>query len=266
MGPNPSRRLRDAFVRANRALTPEGWRHLAFQVCLFGSFELVYALCGLYGRAHSAEAVANARALFGFEQRVGVAWEHGLQDWVVHGPAMLLELANRTYFLSQFSVSTLFLLWLYVRRHRQFPLVRNALLAANYVSLVVLFVYPLAPPRLVPGGGFADTLDANAVNLHSRLIDALNDPYSAMPSLHASYAVVLGAAGVALTRPLWLKVVWFLYPPLVVYSVIATGNHFVLDVVGGVVVLAATPVVGWAAGRAAAGVRREQTPAASFRT
>jgi membrane-associated phospholipid phosphatase len=237
------------FRRAVRALTPEGWRHLVFQIALLGSFEVVYALSGLFGRAHAGEGVANARSLVSFEQRAGVAWEHGLQNWVLHGPSVFLELANRTYFVSQFTVSTLFLLWVYARRHAHFARVRNALLAANYVSVVVLFVYPLAPPRLLPGGGFVDTLDANAVNLHSRLIDAFNDPYSAMPSLHASYALVIGIAGFALTRQVWLKALCCLYPPVVVFSVIATGNHFVLDVVGGALVLLATPVVTWVAER-----------------
>src|SRR5262249_11839468 len=136
------------------SLAPKGWRDFALQVALLGSFEIVYALSGLYGRDQAGLAVANARGLLGLEERLGVAWERGLQSWVLNGPRFWLELANRTYFISQFTVSTLFLLWVYVRRNAQFARVRNALLAANYVSVVVLFVYPLAPPRMVPGGGF----------------------------------------------------------------------------------------------------------------
>jgi membrane-associated phospholipid phosphatase len=137
----------------------------------------------------------------------------------------------------------------YFRRNERFGRVRDALLAANYVSIVVMFVFPLAPPRML--GSFVDTLDANRVNLHSSVINALNNPYSAMPSLHASYAIVLGVAGVVLSRHWWSKLIWLLYPVLVTYSIVATGNHYVLDVVAGAVVLLATPVVSWASSRLA---------------
>ena len=229
-------------------LAPKGWRDFALQAGVLAAFEPLYALSGLYGREKAKEGLANARGLLALEHRFGIAWEQGVQRWVLHGPHVWLELANRTYFLSQFTVTMLFLLWVYARRNEHFGLVRNALVAANGVSMIVLFLYPLAPPRMLPDAGFVDTLNANRVNLHTPLIDALNNPYSAMPSLHASYAVVLGIAGVALTRSRWLKAVWALYPLLVFGSVVATGNHFVLDIAAGVLALLATPAVGRLAG------------------
>ena len=237
-------------------LAPRGWAHFFLQVALLGSFTFVYALTGIYGRHEAAGAIRNARGLAGFERTIGVYWEHGVQNWVLRGPHLLLDVANRTYFLCQFVVSTIFLVWVYARRNSRFTRVRNAILAANFVSLIVLFLYPLAPPREVPGSGFVDTLGANGVNLQSSVIDALNNPYSAMPSLHVSYAVVLGIAGFALTRRRWAKLLWALYPALVAYSVIASGNHFVLDVAAGALALLATPVVDWASSRFA---RRERS-------
>ena len=213
------------------------------QFALLGSFEIVYALSGIYGRRESGEAIANARGLLRLEGTAGLDWEHAIQNWTLQAPHAFLDIANRTYFVSQFAISTVFLLWLYARRHEHFARVRNALLAANYVSMIVMFLYPLAPPRAIRGAGFVDTLDANAVNLHSSLITTLNNPNSAMPSLHASYAIVIGIAGVMLTRNVAARTFWALYPLLVTYSVIATGNHYVLDVVAGGAALAATPVV-----------------------
>ena len=93
------------------------------------------------------------------------------------------------------------------------------------------------------GAGFVDTLDANAVNLHSRVIETLNNPNSAMPSLHVSYALVVATAGVLLVRRRWMKLLWMLYPVLVTFSIVATGNHFVLDAAGGALALLATPCV-----------------------
>lgn len=243
-------------MRRSWSLTPKGWRHLALQVALLGSFEVVYALTGLYGRRHNELAIANARGLLSLERNLGVAWEHGVQNWVLGGPHVVLEIANRAYFISHFAISTVFLLWVYVKHTDRFAQVRNALLAANYVSVVVLFAYPLAPPRAVPGAGFVDTLDANAVNLHSPVIESLNNPNSAMPSLHVSYALVIAAAGVLLAPRLWMKLLWMLYPVLVTFSIVASGNHFVLDAVGGALALLATPCVNWAAGSVTAVRRR----------
>lgn len=228
-------------------MTPRGGRHLLLQIGILGSFEIIYALSGIYGRREGSAAIANARGLLDLEARLHIDWEHGLQDWALRAPHIFLDIANRTYFISQFTVSTVFLLWVYARRQAHFARVRNALLAANYVSVVVMFVYPLAPPRVVPGAGFIDTLSANAVNLNSSVINTLNNPNSAMPSLHASYAIVLGVAGFLLARTFAMRALWLLYPLLVFYSVVATGNHYVLDVAAGAAALAATPFVNRAA-------------------
>src|SRR5260221_9512704 len=130
--------LRARAARWLGVLAPRGWRDFVLQAGLLGSFELVYALSGLYGRHESGQAVANARGLLGLERRLGIGWEHGVQSWVLHGPRVLVEVANRTYFRSQFAVSTLFLLWVYPRRNSQFCRVRIALLAANYGSVIVV--------------------------------------------------------------------------------------------------------------------------------
>ncbi len=239
----PATLLADRGRRVLASLTPKGWRHLALQVFLLGSFEVLYALSGLYGRSHAAQGLANARAVLRTEGTLGLAWEHGVQDWTLQRPHIFVDVANRLYFSTQFAISVAFLLWVYVRRQTHFARVRNALLGANFASLIVLFVYPVAPPRMLLGSGFVDTLDANAVSLHSHVIEILNNAYSAMPSLHASYAIVLAVSGVALVRSRPLKLVWATYPLLVFYSVVATANHFVLDLAAGAAALLAAPVV-----------------------
>ncbi len=233
-----------AVRRALGALTPLGWRHLALQVGIFEALGGLYALTGVYGRREVSAAISNSKAILDTEQNLGLAFEAPLQGWVLQGPHVLQVVANETYFSCQFAVSTAFLLWVYARRTTYFGAVRDALVAANLVALAVAIAFPAAPPRLVRGSGIVDTLETDSVNMHSGLIDALNNAYSAMPSLHASYALVLGVAGVALTRRRWVRAIWALYPGLVFYSIIATGNHFVLDAVAGVAALAATPLVG----------------------
>jgi len=75
------------------------------------------------------------------------------------------------------------------------------------------------------------------------------------PKTYASYAIVIGVAGVALTRSVWARCAWMLYPLVVAYSVIATGNHFVLDIVVGVV----APLAFLLMGRVEAAIARQRS-------
>jgi len=238
----PSDPLRQPASRA-RAAAAHGPAHFALQVALFVALGGLYALSGVVGRHEAASATANAVSLLHLERLLHVDVELSLQRAVLRGPAILRDLADQTYFSCQFLISNAFLIWLYVRRASHYALVRDALVAANLVALVTLLVLPLAPPRLLPGGVYIDTLDAHAVSLHSGIVDALNNPYAAMPSLHASYAVVLGVAGVTLTRRWWVRAAWAAYPALVLYSIVATANHFVLDAIVGVAASATTPTI-----------------------
>ena len=71
------------------------------------------------------------------------------------------------------------------------------------------------------------------VSHQTGIIATFANPYAAMPSLHTAYALTIGTTGVLVCRSLLAKVLWTFYPALVVYSIVATGNHFVLDAVAG---------------------------------
>jgi uncharacterized membrane protein YbhN (UPF0104 family) len=105
--------------------------------------------------------------------------------------------------------------------------------AANMVGLVCYTLYPAAPPRMLTGLGFVDTLNQTSVNHNSGLIASLSNPYAAMPSLHTAYALIVGTSAVLLVRTRVLRVLWVFYPALVVFSIVATANHFFLDAAGG---------------------------------
>ena len=54
-----------------------------------------------------------------------------------------------------------------------------------------------------------------------------------MPSLHTAYALTVGTTGVLVCRQPGREDVVDVLPGLVVYSIVATGNHFILDAVAG---------------------------------
>jgi membrane-associated phospholipid phosphatase len=68
-----------------------------------------------------------------------------------------------------------------------------------------------------------------------------------MPSLHAGDALIVGVFMVMTCRHWWSKALWALWPAWVWFCVLATGNHFVLDVAAGIgVALVSLAVVAWA--------------------
>jgi membrane-associated phospholipid phosphatase len=90
---------------------------------------------------------------------------------------------------------------------------------------------------MFPDIGFDDTLSQfAALNHGSGLINFVANPYAAMPSLHAADALILGVVLVAVCRNWFAKIVWALWPGWVWFSVMATGNHFWLDVLAGIFV------------------------------
>jgi membrane-associated phospholipid phosphatase len=92
---------------------------------------------------------------------------------------------------------------------------------------------------MFPEYGFVDTLaQAATLNHGSALIEIASNPYAAMPSLHAADALIIGFALASLVTNRWLKLLWTLWPSWVWFAVMATGNHFWLDVAAGIGVAA----------------------------
>jgi hypothetical protein len=149
-----------------------------------------------------------------------------------------MEVAKFTYFQCQFTITFGFVLWVYVRRHYAYTLLRNALFTTFMLALPGYVLYPCAPPRLLPSEGFVDPLQTATLNQSGFLVTLFGNAYAAMPSLHSATAILVGSTGVLVTRHLLIRLMWALYPALVVFSIVATANHFFLDAVAGVGILA----------------------------
>ena len=114
---------------------------------------------------------------------------------------------------------------------------RNTILLANVLGLVGYILLPTAPPRMFPDFGFNDTLSTfGELNHGSGLIEFAANPYAAMPSLHAADALIVGVFLFRASRHWWSKAIWALWPAWVWFCVMATANHFWLDVLAGIAV------------------------------
>jgi membrane-associated phospholipid phosphatase len=67
--------------------------------------------------------------------------------------------------------------------------------------------------------------------------------FSAMPSVHIAWALVAGFALVALARAPWARAFGVVYPFLMLVAVVVTGNHYFMDVQGGMGIVFAAFVV-----------------------
>jgi membrane-associated phospholipid phosphatase len=223
-------------VAAERRVLPRGWLDLFRQILIWFGFVLAYQIArGVADRSPST-AFDNARTVIDLEHRATGLWELSLQSWT-ESYHVLGVLTSWTYWLSQFAVVGLSLLWVYFRRYEHFIKFRNLLMLANVLGLVGYVLMPTAPPRMFPELGFVDTLAAvGTANHGSTLVELASNPYAAMPSLHAADSLIVGVTLAFLVKPLWLKAIWLIWPAWVWFTVMATGNHFWLDIAAGIAV------------------------------
>ena len=183
-----------------------------------------------------AQAFTNARRIVSLEQVLGLAWEQSLQRAFLALPDIVSAL-NVFYFVGHFLITGIFFFWLYHRSREGFRSFRDGFLAATAIALVIHWLYPTAPPRLA-GVGIEDTLRVlSGIDIGSPTSSALSNPVAAVPSLHAAYALGVGIGMIRYTGSHLLRTVGVIYPPLVVLTIVVTGNHFVLDAVAGMAVL-----------------------------
>ena len=235
------------LTRLGRAL-PRGWGDFFLQLGVWLGFGLAYQLARGIADQDVAQAFQNGRLVIDLERNLHGLVELDLQRVILQAGDWTVQAVNWTYWNSQFTVVGLALLWVYFRRNGHFLRLRNILLLGNMLALVGFVLMPTAPPRLFPEWGFVDTLaSSSALNHGSGLVQLASNQFAAMPSIHAADALILGFAMVSLVKWRGAKLLWTLWPSWVWFSVMATGNHFWLDIAAGIGLAAlSTSIVVWA--------------------
>ena len=224
------------LAAVGRRVLPRGWGDLAKQLAIWFGFLFAYQAARGIADRNPPKAFDNGLKVIDFERHMHGLIELSFQRFV-DSSQFLMNLASWTYWNSEFTVVALALLWVYLRRHEAFIRFRNAILLANVIGLVGYVLLPTAPPRMFPDFGFDDTLSQFAsLNHGSGLVNFFANPYAAMPSLHAADALIVGIVLASVARRWLVKVLWLLWPLWVWFAVMATGNHFWLDVLAGIFV------------------------------
>jgi hypothetical protein len=216
-------------------LLPHGPFDVVRQFALF--FAAYYAYSLVRGLADepgvAATAFDNARGIISLERTLGLFVEPSVQTWSM-GSGFLIDAASWVYINAQTTVTLAALGWIYLARNRSFYFVRNMMLTAMGIALIGYILYPTAPPRFFPEWGFVDAVsDFAGVEPSSDGVNAMFNPYAAVPSMHVAFALMIGWSLAQLVEPRFVRAFWWAYPALVSYVIVATGNHFVMDAVLG---------------------------------
>lgn len=206
-----------AFARETAVIAVlYGLWHLAGQVSVTGTG-------GAFRRAHWIE---------GFDHDLPLPSEKGLQHLIL-GHHLIVQGVNLYYAAMHLTTMLIFLIWLFVRHRRQYRPVRQVMAWTTLCCLAIQLM-PVAPPRMLPG--FVDTglLYHQSVYSNGLAIDQL----SAMPSVHVAWAVLVGYYAWKISSSRW-RYLGPVHAVITIFVVVATGNHWWLDGIVAVSVLAA---------------------------
>ncbi|MCU1388361.1 MAG: hypothetical protein JWL72_1699 [Ilumatobacteraceae bacterium] len=251
------------------------------EVAVIGAIYLVYTLVrNQFGSANlqigdePRHAFHNAVDIINLEKAIGLFHEQTVQRWFLGTP--FIKFFNIFYGTAHFAVTLGILIWLFVTRRESFGRWRTTLMATTILALIGFMLFPLMPPRLFNafardcgpgkehticyryGGGdlavqqhepdykFVDTLRevGGLWNFDSKKLDSVSNQYAAMPSLHIGWSTWCTLVLLRFAKRRRTKILAVLYPIVTLTAIVATANHYIIDAVGGLVIVGAGYLIG----------------------
>ncbi|MEO3973088.1 phosphatase PAP2 family protein [Streptomyces sp. CAU 1734] len=231
----PRQRSRLAGFRELRSpRRPRIW----FEILLIAVSYWIYSLIRNAVPEQKTQALRNADWIWDVERSMGLAFEHSVNH-AVNSVTWLIVSMNYYYATLHFIVTIGVLVWLYRRHPGRYAAARTVLFATTAVALVGYYLYPLAPPRLMNGVDFIDTVKIHETwgSMASGDLKNMSNQYAAMPSMHIGWSLWCGLIIFAVAKAPWARILGLLYPTATLVVIVATANHFWLDAVGGIICL-----------------------------
>ncbi|MEV6844487.1 phosphatase PAP2 family protein [Actinoplanes sp. NPDC051411] len=209
-------------------------RELLIGLLVFGLYSLVQMM---HGPARQRAADRHGRDLFDLERRLHLDIEPGLNRWLAPHD-FLRTLANYEYAITYVVAAGIMLVWLYARRPDRYREMRNSFVVLNVLGIATFWLYPVAPPRLLAGTHFIDTVREGHTwgSWGSPLVTHANQ-LAAMPSLHVAWALWVSVVLAELKHTRTVQAVSLVHVGVTLFVIMATANHFLLDAAGGAVVV-----------------------------
>ncbi len=215
-------------------------------------FGMVLALMGLYfiGRGQAPDrtedAVALTLRLMRIEQALRLFREPAVQDLSIRHH-WVKEAANAVYAYLHFPVMAAVGGWLWWRERARFAFLRNVLFMSMAIGMVCYYALPAAPPRLLAAHGhdlgFVDTVFGGGTAVHYRHPSLITNEYAALPSFHFGWILLCALAVWTNSRSRTLRAASTLLVVAMAWAIVASANHFFVDMALGALVIWAS----WAA-------------------
>lgn len=214
--------------------------NLLLELLLIRVFYAAYSSVRLAATGGRVVAEEHGHQIHAIEKALSIDIERWANHTVVKLP-WLEHFLGFYYESFHFVVPLTILGALYARRPADYRWARSTLGIATLIGLLGFWLYPLAPPRLMPGLGFIDTVHGaqDLAKPDYGAMTAVTNQYAAMPSLHFGWSLWCGILIAVLAPKWWMKALGLLHPLFTLSAIVATANHWVLDAVGGAVVVGA---------------------------
>ncbi len=202
-------------------------------------FAWVYDAINNLAPLREATALAHGWSILRLERSLHFTPEVTLNRWLV-GHHTMGAVLSYYYDNAHFIVTFALLGWLWWKRADIYRPLRSSLVAINVIGLIVFWRYPVAPPRMLASAGFTDVVASSHTigSWHTGSLAADANQFGAMPSLHIAWAVWCTLVLWRLSRRVWVRALALLYPCVTAFAVLATGNHYLLDLLGGLATFA----------------------------
>jgi diacylglycerol O-acyltransferase len=209
-------------------------RELLIGLIVFGLYSLVQMM---HSPARQRSADRHGRDIFDLERRLHLDVEPALNRWLAPHE-VLRTVANYEYATTYVVAAGVMLVWLYVRRPDRYREMRNSFMVLTVAGIVGFWLYPVAPPRLLAGTHFIDTVREGHTwgSWGSPLVTHANQ-LAAMPSLHVAWALWVSVVLAELRHTRTVQAVSLVHVGVTLFVIMATANHFLLDAVGGALVV-----------------------------
>jgi membrane-associated phospholipid phosphatase len=220
---------------------PKGAEDVLRQVLIMLMCYAAYDVSRALVQGREAVAYANGVFFMNVEKALGIFVEPWVQGRVSSVEPIMAFLVW-SYQSLHLPVILATLVFAFTQRRSSWRFVRNWFLGMNFMAVIVFALLPTMPPRMLFTSGVADI--NYLFGARSEILEngVLANPFAAMPSLHLGYALFVAVVLFMFARRRWSRVLVLLYPVLVFVSIIATGNHFILDALGGALVAVAAYV------------------------
>jgi len=238
-------RRRFGGILPNRLLRwrrPVWWQELA--IIAFGYW--LYSLGRNAIKSQAEVGMDHGRSVEKLQNALHLNFEQSVNQWVGHHE-WVAQIMDYYYATLHFVVTIGVMLWLFLKRPHLYRGARTALFVTTLIALVGFATYPLAPPRLLDPHRYIDTLLKYHTwgSLADPQIAAHSNQYAAMPSLHIGWALWCGLVIFMCANRLWVRILGLAYPFGTLIVIVGTANHYIIDAVGGAVVVGLAFGIQW---------------------